>query len=348
MQHLTFILLCFCPCLCAELDPAQLVAQEQNTLRVFSEPRRTMAITSEVNGRLLAHSFDVGQVIPSQAKLQIDPRVARLEVQRLQAQHKRMEAEASGQKMLLDQSLKRKTHLEGEVTRQRKLLQGGGGTAQLLEQRQHELMVQIFQVELEKQRLEALGQAVAEQQHAVETQKVWLQRHDIALPLGWTIVEKSVEPGEWVTPGQTMLRCADLKTLRFSALLSEVEWSTLESPVTLRSPTDPKVQVKAKAYHAEPHVDDQTRRRRVWFEMPAAPHGPAREWEMVLASPRGDGAIAIPLDHLSSAFGQYWAHDSDGGKHPLRLIRLESERAIVERPSWPPKLRLVPPPASAP
>ncbi len=162
------------------------------TLTGFTRPQTFLNLTPEVTGRCVEVRADVGDPVPADTVFaRVDSTFTALKLQANALARARTEKSLAFEKK--------------QVARYRKLVTTKASAQTRLE----ELELQYEQTLLSLQELET------EQERLQET----LARHTLHAPAGWLVIERLIEPGEWVRAGQKVAEIGDYKNLVIPVLL---------------------------------------------------------------------------------------------------------------------------------
>ena len=100
------------------------------------------------------------------------------------------------------------------------------------------------QLDIEKKRLQEL-----------------LDRHAVKAPPGWVIIERRVEPGQWVQTGTILARAGDYRSLLVPLAVTPAELRSLqgEAMIALHFPEE-NLDGRGRLYHVSPGFDPRTRK----------------------------------------------------------------------------------------
>lgn len=176
-------------------------ARQQILLTGFTRARATLDIIPEVSGRCLRVAPDTGEAItPDGVFAVIDSTLVKLDLK------------ANGVKQ---EQLRRTLRFENrQVKRYQQLhTSKSSSLAQLDEQ----------ELQRDQSRFE-LDQLQVEAEHLQEL----LARHTVRAPVGWRIIERNVEPGQWVASGRVLARAGDYQTLIIPLAVTQAELHSLQ------------------------------------------------------------------------------------------------------------------------
>lgn len=266
------------------------------TLTGFTRAKAEIKLISEVAGRCLAVKAKVGQAIGK------DGMFARLD-----ATFTKLELEAN----LVEQSrLKsRLAYLEKELQRTRTLVARKS-------QAQAKLDAQEQQTDQARHQLRAL-------QVQEKTLRERLARHLIKAPVGWLVMERLVEPGQWVAAGAAVGRVGDFRTLLVPLALTPAEYQVLRQAkeLSLKIPATGQT-VSASIYRVSPAFDPATRKIKLDLAISkglALWRGGLRAM-LTLDMPDPAGAVLLPAAAVGERYQEHWLIRADGSK--VRVVVL--------------------------
>lgn len=233
-----FILFSSCSGSAGPLSTAETVELQPHfrtiTLTGFTYPLQEMTITSEVSGRCLTISADVGDTVPEDGTLvEIDTTFIRLDLEA----NRIAQAQATRQLAQEKKTLARYTKLLSRNSTPQARLDEAALAADL-----HKLMLQKLQNEATR---------IHEQ----------LKRHTLYAPAGWQLIERYTEPGEFIQAGKPMARLGDFRRLLVPLALTYNELQSLAAmqDINLFLP-DIQKNVAAEIYRTSPVFDATTRK----------------------------------------------------------------------------------------
>lgn len=213
------------------------VATTTITLTGFTRPRTTLDLTPEVSGRCMEVRADIGQPVPE------DTIFARIDSTFI-------DLELETNRLAVTRTEKSLAFDEKQVKRYRKLVTTKASARTRLE----ELELQYEQTGLKLRELQT------RQKRLRET----LARHTLHAPAGWLVIERTLEPGEWVRAGQSVARVGDYRHLVIPVLLrpEELEYLRKTGDFSL-SLVDTGVQGTGRIWRIAPNFDPATRKTKV-------------------------------------------------------------------------------------
>lgn len=152
-------------------------------------------------------------------------------------------------------------------------------------------------------------------------------RHLVRVPPGWTVIERRVEPGEWVSVGKCVGKVGDFQTLLVPFSLSPEEFNALgelKGTTELRFADEDEngLTLKASVERISPAFDPQTRKISVDLAVRRGlPHmrGGLRA-ELILELPDASGAVVVSTSALSERYEEFWLTRPNGEQ--VRVVLL--------------------------
>jgi RND family efflux transporter MFP subunit len=264
------------------------------TLTGFTRSKAEMTLVSEVAGKCVEVKADVGDPIgPQGIFARLDTTFIALDIE---ANKKRQE-----------QKLSRINYLKKDLERNRNLAKDEIVPQSKLDQ---------INEELEQERLQ-----LSELKTKEKILNEQLKRYVIKAPLRWKVIERFVEPGEWVNVGTPLARLGDFQVLVVPFALNADEFDYLEkekNPLPLMFPGENK-KVPATIFRINPAFDPQT--RKIKFDLIVKEglqkHRGGLLAELELQLPDPTGAVLVPKEAVLERHGESW------------LIRENDERVRV-------------------
>lgn len=305
---------------CAAAQPETFVpepAVRLETLTAYTRPLSEMTLSTEVSGRVEEVRADVGQPIPADGVFAVlDATFVRLDINALQVERQRL--------------ISKRDYLEKETRRYRDLAAGEHADQSTLDKYEQDLDQALME-------LSALKVNLASEEER-------LQRHTITAPAGFTVIEREVEPGEWVNVGQSLATLGNFRTLvaPFALDQAQYEW-VLENTHQLILHAEGlfgqgDVGHTAWLHEISPSFDPETRKINV--ELAFAPESPGCQEargglrvELRLPLPDRSGAMLVPASGVSKRYEQYWLTKPDGSRLDVVLLGEEPDgRLRVQAP----------------
>jgi RND family efflux transporter MFP subunit len=271
------------------------------TLSGYTRAKRTMTVTSEVAARCMEVGADVGDPVPSSAVLaRLDTTFVDLDLRQVGIR--------------MHQAKSRIGYLKTETDRSRELVKRET-------QAQTHLDLQEQNLDQARLQLEELGAG----QDRLREQKI---RHTLTGPSGWTVIARTIEPGEWIAATTPVFTLGDFRQLRIPLALSPEEFTSLSiSPsLAVRLPdegTSPEQQtLAATIFRIAPAFDPLTRKTNVELLItpPKGLHRGGIRCELDLQIPEPDGTYEVPEKAVFERYETHWVTRDDGTEIQVILL----------------------------
>jgi len=272
-------------------------AEREITLTGFTRARAALAVVAETSGRVLEVTSDIGDTVGDTGVFaRLDPAFIRLELEANQVEQARLRA--------------RIDYDEREAERYRTLTDKGSASRSRLDTVEHTLRDNRFA-------LRAL--AVAE-----KTLEERLARTRVTVPAGWRIVDRRVEPGQWVSVGEVLAKAADFHALLVPFALAPAQYAALErlgDTLGLWFP-DLGREVTAEVYRVNPDFDPETRKIEVDLRItgPVPERRGGLRAQLRLPVPQGGNTVLLPKTAVGSSYEEHWVTRADGQR--IRVVLL--------------------------
>ncbi len=214
-----------------------LPAQQQILLTGFTRARATLDIIPEIAGRCLELTTDIGETIDNNGIFAvIDSTLVRLDLKANSVSRQQVQRNLRFE----TQQVKRYQQLHTSKSSSR---------ARLDEQ---ELLLDQSRLKLDQLQVEA------------ERLQELLSRHTIKAPPGWRIMERHVEPGQWVPGGRILAKAGDYQTLIIPLAVTPSELRSLqrEKSIPLHLPGE-NIDGHGSLYRISPGFDPVTRKIKI-------------------------------------------------------------------------------------
>lgn len=290
------------------------------TLIAFTRADTFMSLVSETAARVLEVRADMGQPIPEDGVFAVlDATFVRLDIQQLEAERKRLFSS-------------REYYLK-EARRYRDLVTGRHADQSTLDKFEHNLEQVVHQL------------AELEVRSAQLEEK--LLRHTVTAPAGFTVIERHVEPGEWVAVGQELAKLGDYRTLVAPFALDPLQYQWLQGnrdTLTLRASGGydrPPLTLPALLKRVSPAFDAVTRKTNVELSLRPEglePRGGIRV-ELDVRLPDRTGSFLAPATAVLDRYEEHWLALPDGelvkvvllGEAPDGRLRISVPESHAER-----------------
>jgi len=313
------LLFCFPATGSSQTDPLCRAEQATTTrlLTGFTRPRKRLRLTAEVAGRCLEMRADLGEKIAGDTVFaRLDTTFTNLALQ---------------SNAIVQAQTKTALNFQGkQVARFRKLVTSQSSAQTRLE----ELEVQFKQTRLALQKLQV------EQKRLEET----IARSTLHAPTGWQVLDRQVEPGEWVQPGQVIATVGDYQHLIVPLQLRPPELKALqrrkEIPLHI---IDDQLQGTGHIWQITPYFDPLIRKIKINLaldketleQIPVLRGGLRVEIPIQLPDPMQ--AFFIPESAITERYEEHWLTRENG--ESFRVIVLGKEKTA--QPGAVPRLRVV-------
>jgi len=281
------------------------IAKITITLTGFTRPQTFLDLTPEVTGRCIEVRADIGDPVPADTIFaRIDSTFITLKLQANALARARTEKSLGFEKK--------------QVERYRKLVTTKASAQTRLE----ELELQYEQTLLSLRELET------EQEQLGET----LARHTVHAPAGWLVIERQIEPGEWVRAGQPVARVGDYRNLVVPVVLRLEELQYLLSAGTFPLfIVDSNIRGTGALRRIAPNFDPVSRKTKAEIalsdtalEQVANKRGGLRvEIPIVLEDPMH--AFLLPAEAIEERYEENWLTRENG--ETFRVIVLGPEQS---------------------
>ncbi len=145
------------------------------------------------------------------------------------------------------------------------------------------------------------------------------QRLCIIAPTGWRVINRFVEPGQWINAGEAVVEVGDYSRLvaPFAASMTEYQALLAQQKTGLKVVLpDLKIEIPARLIRVSPAFDKQS--RKIHFELEISKGLPSYRGglrvELALNIPTRSGAVLVPERALQQRYEQYWLKRPDGSE----------------------------------
>ena len=264
----------------------------------FTRARATMELVSEHSGKVTEVNFDVGDTIPANSVfVRTDPTFLELDLKRNLASQARAMSEID--------------YFDREAARYRTLVQRQTAAVSALDKLEQELTRSrhtLHELEVEE---------------AVLREK--LARTAVPAPSGWRVIRRFIEPGEWISAGQTAAVLGDFRKLLIPYALSPDEYHSLmelDPSIVLTLPDQGDRQIKARIFRVSPAFDPVTRKINVELAvsegMPVMRGG--FRCRLTISLPDRSGAVLAPKTALEQRYEDFWLVRKSGRKVRVLIL----------------------------
>lgn len=283
-------------------------AARRSALTGFTRARSSMTLVSEESGRVESVAVDVGDTLGGDGLFaRIDTTFIILDLDTNRTDQQRLKSD-------LEYSRK-------ELERYQALVKNKTAAQSTLDSN-----VRAHQTALQQLKAKKVEERVLMER---------LKRFTLTGPVGWKVVTRYIEPGEWITTGEKVAELGRFDVLLVPFALSAQEYRALKEmgdSVALRL-TDMGKIVQARIARVSPGFDEETRKINVDLEIEQGDfefRGGIRT-ELVIDLPDPGGAVLVPRSALIKAYEEYFLMTPEGGR--VRVILLGSADNDMRRVS---------------
>ena len=146
-------------------------------------------------------------------------------------------------------------------------------------------------------------------------------RHHIGVPRGWSVIQRDLEPGEWVSVGKHLGKAGDFRTLLVPFALSPEEYralTRLKGPIELVLFGEGRetISIEASMARISPAFDPETRKIKVELAVASGlseKRGGLRT-ELTLSIPDPSGVVLIPASAVTERYEEFWLTRTNGDR----------------------------------
>ncbi len=259
------------------------------SLTGFTRPRISMTLVSEESAMCTKVYADVGDTIGRNGSFaELDPIFIKLEISQLNADRERLQSDV--------------TYYSKEAERYRKLVKKSTAA-------QSELDLHIRNLKNAESRLRAT-------ELKINIDREHLRRYTLRAPVGWRVIKRYIEPGEWVTKGEKVAELGNFRTLLVPYALTIKELKKvreMNGKVTFKLP-DLNMEVAAELERISPDFDPETRKVEVDFEIRKGDFdfrgGLRTELDLEMDDP--GGSVLVPQSAVVKAYDDNFIVRPDG------------------------------------
>ncbi len=282
------------------------------TLTAFTRAGTVMTLVSEVAGKVVSVNADIGDTIDASGVFaRLDDTFTRLELDKVLVQQEKLRSNIA--------------YYAKEVSRFQELVKRDSAAQSQLDKLDLDLALarhELDSLEVEEQRL-----------------REKLERFIVTAPPHWSVMDRYVEPGEWINTGEKVAELGDFRVLiaPFGLSPDEFDWLKAQNgSVTITAPDVPggAQTVEARVGRISPGFNPETRKIHVELEIPSEPpltRGGQRV-ELSMRLPDARDTVLLPREAVSYQYDEYWVTREDGtevkvvllGEGPGNTVRVTS------------------------
>ncbi|MCF7989702.1 MAG: efflux RND transporter periplasmic adaptor subunit [Thiohalocapsa sp.] len=280
-------------------------AEREIELSGFTRARARLPLVSETQGRVESVFYDIGERIGEDGVFaRIDDTFVKLELEEVLVRREQLRSQ-------IDYDAR-------EVSRYERLAQQNNAAAAQLD---------TFEQTLRNNRHELRQLGV--QERVLQER---LERKQVPAPVGWRVIARTVEPGQWVNAGERIGEVADFSSLVIPFALTPSQFRALNARADQRSGLelllpDLDRSVPASLYRSNPGFDAETRKIAVELKLdePLVPQRGGLRALLRLSQPERSGAVLLPARAVRHSYEEYWVEPVDGA--PIRVLLLGRAKA---------------------
>lgn len=264
-------------------------AQQSVTLIGFTRARTKLDLSPEMSGRVEQVFADIGEPIPTHGHFAcLDRTFINLEIESNRA-------EVARTKVDID-------YFRKQVDRYQKLVSQNSSSQIQLDDHARSLEIARQQLRI----LKTKGRELAERK----------KRHCISAPAGWRVIEREIEPGEWVNKGDPTGKVGNFSELLIPFAVSMPEFKALQKAgdnIQINMP-DLNVREPASLEKISPGFDEQSRKIKLVLAIDGAKEkyrGGLRA-QLSLKIPDENNTFILPVGALDERYEQYWLQRENG------------------------------------
>lgn len=279
------------------------------SLTSFTGPVDELTLSTEVGGLCLAVDVDIGEAVPPSGLVaELDGTFVRLDLE---------------SNRIAQQQAARQLELEKKTAARFAALMDSRSTAEATYE-EAVLRADIFELTL---------QNLKNQEVRLREQ---LDRHRLFGPVGWKVIERYAQPGEYLQPGAPLLRLGDFRRLLVPLLLTHAELRIFaDAPALPLFFPETGASLDGKIYRIAPVVEEKS--RKIPVELVADIPLPAdqKAWrgglrvQVNLPGRTQPGVFIAPGEGLLSQYGAHWLITARGERVPVLLLDRQGSQLLV-------------------
>ncbi|MFN2354222.1 MAG: efflux RND transporter periplasmic adaptor subunit [Desulfopila sp.] len=264
----------------------------------FTRAIQEMTVAGEISGRYIAVHVDVGDTTREGGVAEIDPTFVRLDIEK-----NRIARQKTVRRLELEKkTLQRYTSLIKKNSTARATYDEALLNSEILK-------LSLQELHAEENRLDEM-----------------LKRHTLRTPKGWRVIERFVEPGEYVRQGEPVLQLGNYARMSIAFQLTYEQLELLRNQEDLRLfLPDLQQQVKTSILRVSPDFD--ARKKKIDVELMVRGsdlQGSAgRSGLRALLTLQGKeeaGTFLVPRSAVRGGYDAHWLIDGQGKRHKVILL----------------------------
>ncbi|MGR9052123.1 MAG: efflux RND transporter periplasmic adaptor subunit [Gammaproteobacteria bacterium] len=261
----------------------------------FTRAHATIPVTAEVPGKVKEIYADVGDSIPNEGKLAcLDDIFVRIDIQTADNE--------------IAQHANDINFFKKEVERQEKLVDKQVSAVNVLDRLNRDLINSqraMQGVRIRKQRLNELK-----------------RRHCIEAPPGWQLIDRLIEPEQWIREGEIVAHIGDYSKLTVPITVTEQELKALKTNTIELLLTEYKINVPAVIEHISPSFDEKTRKIPIdlMLQTGLPEYRGGIRVELAIELPGEENTFSVSRNALEQRFEEYWLQRKNGEYIRVNLL----------------------------
>lgn len=274
----------------------------------FTRARSVLKLSTETSGRVEQIFADIGDSIPEKGYFCcLDATYINLEIENNLIEGRRLEVEFD--------------YYKKQVERYNQLVKTNSTAQSQLDDFERHLKG--FRQQIEANRVK--GRILSERK----------QRHCISAPVGWRVIERHVESGQWVNAGEPVGQIGDYTRLLipFAMTSAEYQAALLSADQLKLLVTDLGLSMPARIERVSPAFDEQSRKIKLGLQISANGNflrGGLRT-ELTLQLPLQSGAVLVPVATLEQRYEEYWLQRANGEEVKVDYLGLAEDDSLAGR-----------------
>ncbi|MEE9395939.1 MAG: HlyD family efflux transporter periplasmic adaptor subunit [Methylococcales bacterium] len=268
----------------------------------FTRARTVLTLATEISGKVEKILVDVGDPIPKNRQFAcLDETFINLDIAENQAELRRVDAEV--------------TYFKKQVSRHQMLITHNSTAQSQLDDVERSYAISRSQYAA----LTVKGKRLKERK----------KRHCTTAPVGWNVIERSVEPGQWLDVGDRIGTVGDFSQMLIPLALSMAEYQVIRKSANRLQIQllDMNATVPAHLERVSPAFDEQSRKIMIDLQVGkgiSERRGGLRA-QLILNIPIQTGAVVVPENAIQKRYEEYWLTRSNGKEIKVNYLGRNDE-----------------------
>ncbi len=226
-----------------------LEAKKEVVLKGYTRTVESRTVSSEISGKVLRVSYDVGQIIGSKPFLEIDPAFITYQINGTTRSLEKIE-------ISIEKAESRVSYLGKESARIENLFENDMAT----ESKKDEVFQKLEQAKLELSSAQTEKSVIMNTLNELNERK---ERHSVYAPKGWVVTGRDIEEGEVVQPSTSLAKVSDYRKLVVPLSVSNDELTAIEGLADVFDGDLEGRPVKTSINWINPEFDEGSRKLKV-------------------------------------------------------------------------------------